>query len=124
MSDQNQQRNYDRGYQTQLARREWQRHHGNIPHGWEIHHIDRNRNHNHIDNLVAMAPLDHRALHAEERNAALAVGRKKPHATIQFLCDECGNTAVAKVGGNRARFCSHACQCRAYRRRLKERQHG
>jgi hypothetical protein len=48
-----------------LPRVVWSSEYGNIPHGWQVHHKDRDRSHNDIENLLAMAPLDHRAEHAE-----------------------------------------------------------
>lgn len=42
----------------------WEKHNGPIPDGYEIHHIDRNKDNNEIDNLVMLSVKDHKALHA------------------------------------------------------------
>lgn len=43
-------------------------HHGKIPEGWHVHHKDRDRANNAIENLEAMPAGDHQALHwAEDR---------------------------------------------------------
>jgi len=49
-----------------LHRVSWMaRHDQLIPPGFEIHHIDLDRENNDADNLVALAPFDHRKFHLE-----------------------------------------------------------
>ena len=42
----------------------WEKAHGAIPKGWEVHHKDLNVNNNDLDNLEAMPAEEHRALHS------------------------------------------------------------
>jgi hypothetical protein len=46
---------------------EWEKHHGEIPNGMQIHHKDGNKLNNHIDNLQLVDPLTHRRLHFSYR---------------------------------------------------------
>lgn len=41
----------------------WKAHYGIIPQGWHVHHIDKNRKNNNIENLVAIPAEFHRAIH-------------------------------------------------------------
>ena len=45
----------------------WEAHHGPIPEGHAVHHIDGNRQHNEIDNLLCMSKSEHAALHNRKR---------------------------------------------------------
>lgn len=38
-------------------------HHGQIPDGWHVHHVDENPLNNHPSNLVALSPADHANVH-------------------------------------------------------------
>jgi hypothetical protein len=49
-----------------ISRAVWRDAYGNIPHGWVVHHKDRDRTNNQLENLIAMAPLDHADEHREE----------------------------------------------------------
>lgn len=42
----------------------WEKFNGPIPEGYEIHHIDRNKDNNEIDNLVMLSKEEHKLLHA------------------------------------------------------------
>lgn len=37
----------------------------NIPEGYEVHHIDANRDNNHCDNLIALPRFFHKTLHSQ-----------------------------------------------------------
>ena len=45
----------------------WEKHNGSVPEGYDIHHIDHNKNNNNIDNLVAIPENEHHKLHMAER---------------------------------------------------------
>lgn len=54
-------RNTKYGY---LHRYVWEKHYGDIPEGYEIHHIDRNTDNNDISNLECLSSLEHHKFHA------------------------------------------------------------
>lgn len=41
----------------------WEKENGNIPEGYEVHHIDRNRKNNSLDNLALLPMPEHRYIH-------------------------------------------------------------
>jgi hypothetical protein len=43
---------------------EWERHHGPVPDGMQLHHKDENKTNNHIDNLELTDPLTHKRIHS------------------------------------------------------------
>lgn len=49
-----------------LHREVWRYHHGEIPKGYHVHHIDEDRSHNDIENLCLMTEHDHEVLHGAE----------------------------------------------------------
>lgn len=44
----------------------WTRANGNVPKGWEVHHIDGNTDNNDISNLTALPIVEHKAVHTEQ----------------------------------------------------------
>jgi hypothetical protein len=107
-----------------ISRAVWEAHHGNIPRGWEVHHQDEDRTHNAYANLLAMAPLDHAALH--KRGAFRANGArlaKLPPVIETYVCEGCGKTYQAQRY-KRHRWCSNACNIRAYKLRKAARHAG
>jgi hypothetical protein len=46
----------------------------NLADGYEIHHIDRNRDNNSPNNLIALSVHEHRILHAKNHNTCKMVG--------------------------------------------------
>lgn len=77
--------------------------HGPIPKGWHVHHINHDPTDNRIENLAALSPEAHAALHGRELDVLIK------------QCDECGQDFSARR--DRARWCSPACK---ERRRRKE----
>jgi hypothetical protein len=81
---------------------------GNIPHGWEVHHKDNDRENNDISNLACMPARDHLALHKETHRAN---GRATVHHTRiprEFICEGCGNVYQG-VKKRVNRWCSKKC---------------
>lgn len=62
------------GYYHNTVRRErlhryvWEKEHGNIPPGYDIHHIDGNKKNNDISNLMMISRSDHASLHGKNLN--------------------------------------------------------
>ena len=83
---------------------------GDIPEGYEIHHIDENKANNDISNLVMLTKLEHRQLHIPK-------GQSFYKQKKIFICENCGKEYEAfDVGNNR--FCSAECMYKvAYRER-------
>jgi hypothetical protein len=83
----------------------WRFHHGNIPHGWNVHHHDEDRSNNDYANLQALAPRDHKRIHNM--------------SGFWAVCEECG--AIHQTSGNR--FCNRKCAGKhlSRQRRLKGR---
>lgn len=59
-------------------RKIWKAHHGEIPKGKHIHHLDGNRENNHISNLICLSAEDHYKLHKSQGDmyAAMFLGIK------------------------------------------------
>src|SRR3954464_10422704 len=66
-----------------LSRVVWRERHGNIPHGWEMHHKDEDLSRNSYDNLECLAPLDHLRAHRPQ-----FMDRITRRITVR--CDVCG----------------------------------
>lgn len=49
-----------------LHRYVYEKNHGDIPFGYEVHHVDHDRGNNEPENLVMLSSEDHRRIHAEE----------------------------------------------------------
>lgn len=86
---------------------------GDIPKGYEIHHIDKNKSNNSVDNLQCLSKSDHQKIHANEE--------KQPRRGKQmtFVCSVCGKEYV---GYRRTKncFCSRACRNKHARTTLTE----
>lgn len=66
-------RNYYKSYtdETYLHRDIWRRHHGEIPDGYQIHHVDGDPSNNDIENLELVDAKEHQSQHARERIQAI-----------------------------------------------------
>ena len=126
-----------------LHRMVWEHHHGPVPKGHHVHHIDGDRSNNDISNLECLPCGQHISLHmrhpsraahkakaiAAAQNAAKAwhaspegrawhaeQGRRTGSLGPRFACQckECGASFLAK---NRvASLCSSVCKGRSFRR--------
>lgn len=103
------------------ARKQWELHNGLIPPGYVIHHIDRDRRNNSIENLQMLTRSDHGKLHQEEddhlyprrvvsrhihRAAYMKTYRKTK--TEPHNCGWCGRKYYRDIYG-KTKTCSHSC---------------
>lgn len=123
-----------------LHRLIWKHHYGEIPFNHCIHHKDRNKLNNSIENLECMTISDHMRLHAEENREALSQCMKdnsgKIHAWLKtekgknflsekkkrewlelpertFTCEFCKKEFKTKHNRKQVKFCGDACVMRA-----------
>lgn len=54
------------GKRKRLHRYMYEKYKGNIPNGYQVHHIDQNKDNNETDNLIAMPNQEHKLLHGRE----------------------------------------------------------
>lgn len=73
----------------------WEFHHGTIPDGYEIHHVDGDRNNNAIENLQCLTIPEHHQIHAEAR-------------LKERTCSYCGKKYKAKRADGK--FCTPDCR--------------
>lgn len=55
----------DNGNRERLHNFVWRKAHGDIPKGYHIHHIDRNKNNNTLSNLIMLSQSEHGKVHKE-----------------------------------------------------------
>lgn len=123
----------------------WRHYNGEIPKGYHVHHKDKNRAHNDIDNLELVESSMHHSMHMSEREEynkkhiedirVLASewhrseeGRAwhRKHAKEQwehveekeYVCSYCGKTfkTTNRYSDNQNRFCSNNCRA-SFRRK-------
>ena len=80
-----------------LHRYIWEKHNGNIPEGYVVHHIDHNKSNNDINNLEMISDKEHRLEHPYNRNKPL---NKETYFKILDL-HEAGykNSEIQKIVG-------------------------
>jgi HNH endonuclease. len=84
--------------------------HGNIPHGWVVHHRDEDVHNNVIENLQAMPKREHDALHRARLRAAVSMSnRTRETAMVDLVCAQCGSEFRARHYPREARCCSKNC---------------
>lgn len=84
-----------------ISRKTWERHHGPIPPGYEIHHKDFDDTNFDIDNLECLTALEHR-----QRHIAGAPKRKG-------ICRHCGGPWFNPWPYKPRLYCSNACKSAA-----------
>lgn len=83
----------------------WTYYNGEIPPGYEIHHIDVNPHNNEISNLLCVSRSEHMKIHQKLR-------RKK------FICDNCGKEIFKSPSKHTAHhFCDSVCEQTFWRKR-------
>ena len=84
---------------------------GEIPPGFEIHHIDNNPENNDISNLACLTKAEHTKVHFETNTGRFA--------RREMTCEMCGQKFIARYHGNN-RFCSEKCKQMARRIECRE----
>ena len=84
---------------------------GEIPAGFEIHHIDNNPENNSLENLLCLTKSEHTRLHFES-----STGR---FSKAEMTCQMCGKTFQKRYNGHN-RFCSDKCKNKA--RHIEDRE--
>lgn len=83
-------------YHTILAHRwVWESINGPIPVGMEIHHKDKDKSHNEIENLEIVSRSDHQKIHAKEQSQKDQLDKVRP---IEWLRSEEGRKSVSQKG--------------------------
>ena len=80
---------------TNIHREVFSYYNGEIPDGYDIHHIDNNPANNNISNLQMLTRLEHRAVHS------------KP--VVKRNCLYCGKEFTLKYPSEKKKFCSVEC---------------
>lgn len=93
-----QQNGYYKGQNTWLHKVVWEVAHGEIPAGYEIHHVDFNPSNNVLENLQCLPKVEHMKIHAAARPA---------HTHI---CENCGKVFEARNYTKNNRFCCKSCR--------------
>lgn len=73
------------GHNVQYSRYVWEKRFGKIPNGTIVHHIDKNKMNNNINNLALLAYSAHNLLHSKDRkvwNKGLTVRNNKKMAIL------------------------------------------
>lgn len=93
-----------------LSRVVWTYFNGEIPEGYEIHHVDENKSNDDITNLQMMTKSEHWKIHGKN------FGKVKTKKTAKFICIACGKEYESTNTGNN-RYCSKKCR-ESYRRNM------
>lgn len=136
---------------SNLHRAVWTYYRGEIPEGFNVHHIDGDRTNNKLSNLELIGHADHSRMHAFERhkngtlrppgqlcrdNAADEL-RHRPKAWFKkngkaawktrvwhdLICTECGKPYQSPYP-NKSKFCHLNCKMMTYRRKWREERGG
>lgn len=124
----------------------WVEYNGEVGDGFQVHHKDKDRTHNQIENLERLKTFRHQSGHGmEQRERAAEMGREHQHRTKEWhgsdagkewhkqqyertknnlrqtheaACSECGKVfqAESSVKNSLVKFCSKACKA-VYRRK-------
>jgi len=84
-----------------LHRDMWRAEHGNIPHGWLVHHKNEDKDDNRIENFECMPRSEHMARHRAALLAGLSI-------TGVFVCEWCG-VEYEGVKRPKNRWCGKTC---------------
>jgi hypothetical protein len=84
---------------------------GNIPHGWEVHHKDNDRENNDISNLECMPMREHLRIHRETLRANGLANMHHLRRRQEMVCEGCGKTyrGVKNKPEGENRWCSREC---------------
>lgn len=98
-----------------LHRAIWTYYYGEIPAGYDVHHIDGDKDNNDISNLTIMTKSDHLRLHAHLRKNPSVIPRVKK----TFKCIVCGKE-YERIDNGRNLYCSKRCADQHNREQLSE----
>lgn len=121
---------------SSLHRDVYRDHHGTIPDGWHVHHIDGDTENNDPANLEAISPSDHARHHYAERAERMAERRAEWMATPEgrevrrraaakmrantpareTTCAHCGAAITTRAGKGRL-YCNDDCEYQARRQK-------
>jgi len=83
---------------------------GTIPDGFEVHHLDGNKENNRDDNLILLSKADHTRLHnwlsCVTIEKSVDENRMNSGEPKRFRCIECNKP----LGGSNSKFCSVVCK--------------
>lgn len=82
----------------------WEAANGKVPDGYEIHHVDRNKDNNALENLQCLSIAEHRRLHVKINRDKGILSPPK----YKTICAECGKEFLATV--KHGKFCSRECK--------------
>ena len=128
---------------VRMHRYVWEKEVGKIPDGFEVHHLDRDKSNNSIDNLALMTEKGHKFIHCKDADR-IAIAKenikkaqekaKEWHGSPEgiewhkkqgkhisevvkpeeFTCEYCGKKFSSKPFGTH-KYCSNACRAAARR---------
>lgn len=130
---------------VRLHRKVWEDHHGKVPKGYHVHHVNSNRADNNLSNLELLSGHDHLSLHQSSEEAKeyqrMQIERIRPLASewhgsaegrewhskhaketwenikpVRLICTQCGKEYETVKKINKNHFCS--ANCRSEYRRL------
>lgn len=105
---------WERGKRKWIYRHQWVwiKHHGAIPRGHQVHHIDFNRTNDALSNLECIPRSEHLKIHQAELFASSLKARgyesisdSERYAT----CEQCGKQFSITTRAKSNRFCSQKC---------------
>lgn len=132
---------------TRLHREVWKAAHGDIPEGYEVHHIDENRANNQLENLVLMDGSEHNSMHSKSADHTKAIKAaqeaakewhssgegKRFHSELArqnwskrglktYTCSWCGKPFETRhmYGAGQNHFCHANCKAAAVRQRKRD----
>jgi hypothetical protein len=91
----------------------WASINGPIPYGWQVHHKNKDRADNRIENLECMSQREHLRIHGKEP-------KQRTEHRVAVTCQLCGTNAIRNT--LKPKFCSLACSKKAANNRLAQRR--
>lgn len=87
----------------------WEQHFGEIPKGYEIHHIDGNTHNNNIENLQLISSVEHRSLHAKRQKGRVLSDTTKDKIRNKRLGSKATNETKKKMSESYSRKVQVKC---------------